>query len=62
MSLLSINGGKVIGSVKAGFSISGECQGRELRVGGWVGEHPHRSRWKRDGIGNSQGQGIQERG
>jgi hypothetical protein len=22
----------------------GEFQGREARVGGWVGEHPHRNR------------------
>jgi hypothetical protein len=29
----------------------GECEGGEEGVGGWVGEHPHRSRGRGDGIG-----------
>ena len=28
----------------------GECQDGEARVGGWLGEHLHRSRGKGDGI------------
>jgi hypothetical protein len=32
-----------------------ECQGREVEVSGWMGEHPHRSRGKEDGIGVSRG-------
>jgi hypothetical protein len=38
------------GSVKAGCPTVGECQGGEVRVGGW-GKYPHRIRGKRDGIG-----------
>jgi hypothetical protein len=37
----------------------GECQGRESGVGGWVGEHTHRSRGKVGGIGGLQ-RGNQE--
>jgi hypothetical protein len=38
----------------------GECQGREMGVGGWVKEYPHRSKWRGDGI---EGSGEdQERG
>ena len=37
--------------MKAGFPSVGEYQGREAGVGGWVGEHPHRSRGRADGIG-----------
>ena len=43
-------GGKAIGPVKARCPNVGECQGGEEGVGGWVGEHPHRSRGRRDGI------------
>jgi hypothetical protein len=32
-----------------------------MGVGGWVGEHPHRSRGREDGIGGLQ-KGNQERG
>jgi hypothetical protein len=28
----------------------GECQSRKVGVGEWVGEHPHRSRGRGDGI------------
>ena len=33
----------------------GECQRREAGVGVWMGKHPHRSRWKGDGIGVPRG-------
>ena len=37
----------------------GECQGREARVGGWVGAHPHRSRrGDRGFLGVKSGKGI----
>jgi hypothetical protein len=36
--------------VKVQCSIVGECQGREAGVSGLVGEHPHRSRGRVDGI------------
>ena len=29
----------------------GECQRGKVGVGGWVGEHPHRSRGREDRIG-----------
>jgi hypothetical protein len=38
----------------------GECQGREAEMCGWVGEHPHRSRRREDGIGGFW-RGNQER-
>ena len=38
-----------------------ECQGGEMGVGGWVGEHPHRGRGSGDGIGVLQ-RGNWERG
>ena len=31
----------------------GECEGREAVVGGWVGEHPHRRRYRGDSEGVS---------
>jgi hypothetical protein len=34
----------------------GEWQGKKARVGGWVGEHPHRGRGKGDRIGVSEGE------
>ena len=37
----------------------GECQGREMGVGGLVGEHPHRSRRREHRIGGFW-RGIQE--
>lgn len=33
-----------------------ELQDREVGVSGWVGEHPHRSRRREDGIGVFRGQ------
>ena len=50
-------GGEALGPVKAQCPSVGECQDREAGVGGWVREHPHRSRGRGDGIG-----GIQEGG
>jgi hypothetical protein len=37
-------GGEALGLGKAQCSSVGECQGREVGVSGWVGEHPFRSR------------------
>jgi hypothetical protein len=53
MALLDINGRR------SPCSSVGECQGREVGVGG--GEHPHRRKGRKDGIGVFQ-RGIQERG
>jgi hypothetical protein len=49
MFLLVINGGDDHGPVKAGCPNVGDCQG-ELAVGGWVKEHPYRSRGRRNVI------------
>ena len=47
-------GGEALGTLK--------CQGSEVGVDGWVGEHPHTSRRGRgNGIGGFQ-RGNQERG
>jgi hypothetical protein len=51
-------GGEALNPVKAQCPSVGECQGGEVGVGGWVREHPHRSRG--DGIENFQ-RGNQER-
>jgi hypothetical protein len=48
--------GEVLGLVKAQCPSVGEFEGREMEVGEWVGEHPHRSRKRGDGIGNLRGQ------
>ena len=32
-------------------------EGGEVRVGGWVDEHPHRSSGREDGIGGFRGAG-----
>jgi hypothetical protein len=53
-------GGEDLGPVKALCSSVGGCQGREARVGVWVGEHPHRNR--RRGRGWELGGGDLERG
>jgi hypothetical protein len=37
-------------------------EGREAGVGGWVEEHPHRSRRRKDVIGYFQEEGNWERG
>jgi hypothetical protein len=47
-------GGEALGPVKARCPSVRECQGGEVGVGGWVGEHPHRSRGREDGIGGFQ--------
>ena len=39
-----------LGPVKAQCPIVGECEGRQVGMGGWVGEHSHRSRGREDGI------------
>ena len=39
-------GGEALGSVKAGCPSVGEFKSGEAGVGGQVGEHPHRRRWK----------------
>jgi hypothetical protein len=55
-------GGEVLGPVKAQCPSVGECQGREVGVGGWVEEHPHRSRgrrgWDRRFLEGKLGKGI----
>jgi hypothetical protein len=40
-------GGEALGPVKAQCPSVGGCQGGEVGVGGWLGEHPHRSRRRR---------------
>ena len=45
-------GGEALGPVKALDPSVGECEGGEAGVGEWVGEHPHRSRGRWDGIGS----------
>jgi hypothetical protein len=37
-----------------------EIEGREVGVGGWVEEHPHRSRGREDGIEGFREGGIRE--
>ena len=44
-------GGEALGPVKALCPSVGECPDGELRVGGWVGEYPHRSRRREYRIG-----------
>jgi hypothetical protein len=49
--------GEALGPVKARWMPSvGKFKGKEAGVGGWVIEHPHRSRGREYGIGGSQGQ------
>jgi hypothetical protein len=47
--------GKALGPVKAQCPSVGECQSGEVGVGGWVGEHPHRSRGRGYGLGSFGG-------
>ena len=54
-------GGESLGPVKASFPTLEECLGAEAGVGRWVGEHPHRSRVRGDGIVDLQ-RGNSERG
>ena len=49
-------GGETLGPVKAQCSSVGECQGVEEGVGRWVGEYPHRSRGRQDGMEVSRGE------
>ena len=44
-------GEAALGLVKVQCPSVGECQGRKVGAGRWVGEHPHRSRGREDGIG-----------
>jgi hypothetical protein len=48
--------GEALGPVKAGFSSVEECQGREVGVGRWVFENPHKSRGREDRMGVSRGE------
>ena len=54
-------GGQALGPVKAQCSSIGECQGRDVRMSRWVGEHPYRSRGKGHGIGDFE-RGNHEKG
>jgi hypothetical protein len=53
-------GGEALSPVKARCPWVGECQGREVGVGGWVTEHPHRNRGSRDGIWDFRGEQRKE--
>jgi hypothetical protein len=48
-------GEEAFGPVKAQCPSVGECEGREARGSGWVGEHPHRNRERVYGTGGSGG-------
>jgi len=61
MPYLASMEGEALGSVKAPCPNVEKCWDGEGRVGGWVGEHPHRSRGRRDRIGGLQ-RGNQEGG
>jgi hypothetical protein len=50
-------GRNVLGPVRAQFTSVRRCQGCELRVIRWEGEHPHRSRGKAMGYGRHQERG-----
>jgi hypothetical protein len=50
MDLWDINGRMVLSPVNVQYPSIGECQDREASVGGWVEEHPHRSRGRGNGI------------
>jgi hypothetical protein len=54
-------GKEALGPGKAGYPSVGECQGGEAGVGGWAGEHPHRS-WERKGGVEGFWRGNQGRG
>jgi hypothetical protein len=51
-------GREALGPVKALCPSVGEREDVEVGVGRQVGEHPHRSRGRRDGIGVSGGKGM----
>jgi hypothetical protein len=44
-------GGEALGPVKARCPSVGEWQDWKAGVGGWMEEHPHRSRGREDGLG-----------
>jgi hypothetical protein len=46
----SVEGAILVTMGVSGPSV-GECQGRKVGVGGWVGEYPHRGRGRGDRIG-----------
>jgi hypothetical protein len=54
MALLGINGRRGPCSCEGLMPSVGECQGTEVGVGGWVGEHPYRSSGRGVGIGSLQ--------
>jgi hypothetical protein len=54
-------GVETIGSEKAQCPSVGKCQGREEGMGGWVSDHPYRSRRREEGIEGFQ-RGNWERG
>jgi hypothetical protein len=43
--------GEALGPFKARCPSVGECQAGGAGVSGWVGEHPHRSRGRGNGMG-----------
>jgi hypothetical protein len=55
-------GEEALGPMKVQCSSEGECKGRKVGMGGWVGVYPHRSRRKGYGIvgfcGGKSGKGI----
>jgi hypothetical protein len=55
-------GGEALGPVKIRCPSVGEFMGREEGVGGWVLEHPHRSRGRGYGIGSFHKRGKPGKG
>ena len=53
-------GGEALGLEKARCSSEGECQDGEAGMSGWVEEHSHRSRGRKDGIANFWGVGPEK--
>jgi hypothetical protein len=53
---MTLMGEEALGPVKALFPSVGECQRGDVGVGGWVGEHLHRSRGRGDEIWGSGGE------
>jgi len=50
-------GREALGPVKVHFPSVGECQGLDVGMGGWEGEHPHRRRGRGYGRGGNQERG-----
>ena len=42
---------EILGPRKARCPNVGKCQGGKAEMDGWLGEHPHRSRGRQNGIG-----------